>query len=483
MTTPAYDIAIVGAGTAGLPAAIIAARKGAKVVLIEAADKVGGTLHMSSGSFSSGGSAAQSAHGWSDSAARHYADCLKLSHGTANPAILQLWTQHAAAMTDWLHAEGVNIGENGPKLNPGHELYDVPRTFNMPGGAISSIAVLAAALEPLVTNGSVDLRLSTRMTDLLTDDSGAVCGIVADNAAGTSEIRAAKVALTTGGYSRNPELWNALHEGTVPHRVYTYPHSRGDGMAAAFKLGAVADHAQHFLPTYGATQDIDNPENFWIHSLTQPTLRPQWEISVTRDGDRFMAEDNPSPDARERALLGLPDQSFWVIYDARIKRDARPLMLWDEDKLQRAFAGSEDFQSAATIADLARACGMAPARLERTISEYNAGVSVNSDKFGRKHLPAQIAKAPFYAIRHFATSVVSWGGLVVSDRLEVLRADGSPIPGLYAGGEIMGMGVFGHTFLGGSTLSASLTFGTLLGEWLAPTDAGSQSLKGTRNAD
>lgn len=468
MTVSQYDIAIVGAGTAGLPAAITAARKGARVVLVEAAEKIGGTLHMSSGSLSSGGSAAQVSHGICDSAARHYVDCLKLSHGTANPEILRLWTQNAASMTDWLFAEGVNLGDGGPKLNPGHELYDVARTFNIPGGAVEAIPVFAKMLEPLVEDGTVDLRLSTRMTGLLADERGAVRGLTAETADGETEILAGKVALTTGGYSQNEELWNEMHDNAVPRRVFTYPHSRGDGMQAARKLGAATDYAQHFLPTYGALQDIDDAGQHWLYSLTQPGFRPPWEISVNADGERYIAEDNGSPDARERALLGLPDESFWVIYDAQIKRDAPPLIRWDDKKVERAFRENDNFQTANTIADLAKACGMDEAKLVRTVSEYNLGVSVNSDRFGRKHMPALINEAPFFAVRHFSTSVVSWGGLVVNDRLEVLREDGNPIPNLYAGGEIMGMGVFGHTFLGGSTLSGSLTFGKLLGEWLAP---------------
>ena len=468
MTGPAFDLAVIGAGTAGLPAAITAARLGAKVVLVEAADRIGGTLHMSSGSFSSGGSAAQAAHGIADSAARHYIDCIKLSHGTANPALLHLWTGHAAAMTDWLHAEGVDLGAGGPRLNPGHELYDVPRTFNMPGGAAAAIPRLADALEPLIASGAVELRLGTRMIGLLTDGEGAVCGVGVEDAGGNGEIRARKVALTTGGYTGNQQLWDELHGPAVPRRTFAWQFARGDGIVAARKLGAMVDYAQHFLPTYGALQDIDDPAQFWLWSRTQPIHRLPWEISVANDGARFMAEDNPSADAREHALLALADHSFWVIYDARIAREAPPLVQWDAEKLARAFATSGNFRSAASIPDLAHLCGLDPARLQRTIAEYNAGVSANADVFGRRHLPAAIAEAPFFAIRHFATSVLTWGGLVVDDRLRVLRGDGLPIPNLHAAGEILGMGVFGHTFLGGSSLSSSLTFGKLLGEWLAP---------------
>ncbi len=466
MTSQTWDIAIVGAGTAGLPAAIAAGRKGAKVILIEAADTIGGTLHLSSGSFSSGGSKAQAAFGIKDSAERHYVDCVKLGHGSADDDILRLWVENAPTMTDWLVELGVDIGPDGPKLNPGHELYDVPRTFNMPGGAISSIPVFKEALQPLIDEGTVELRLSTRMTDLTTDEGRAVTGLKVEGPDGAEDISASKVVLTTGGYTQSPEMWNELHEG-VPHRVHSYPHSLGDGLKVARDLGATVDHTHNFLPTFGASRDIDNPGTHWIHSRVAPSYRAPWEICVNQRGERFLSEDNGSPDDRERALLKQPDQAFWVVYDERIARIAPPLFIWDEEKVARGFAESDDFQSADTLAELAGKCGMPAETLERTVKDYNAGVSVNSDLFGRKHLPAQITQAPFYAIRHTSTSVVTWGGLKVDKSLRVLRADGSPIPNLYAGGEILGMGVFGHTFLGGSTLSASLTFGLILGEQLS----------------
>lgn len=449
-----------------MPAAIVAARRGARVALVEAADRIGGTLHLASGSLTSAGSAVQTSNGLTDGAERHYLNCLRLSHGSANPDILRLWTRHAGSMTDWLHAEGVDLGP-GPVFDPAHALYDVARSFNIPGGAAAIVPVFERILLPLVEAGRIDLRLSTRMTGLLRHADGGAAGIAVESGGKAEVIYASSTVLTTGGYANDDALWTELHPH-VPRRVHVGSHARGDGFRAARELGAAIDYAHHFLPMFGACRDPGKPEDYRLHSMIQPHLRLPWEIIVNTRGQRFVAEDNPSPDARERALMAQPDQSFWVIYDERIRRDAPPLLRWSEAKVKAAFRKHEDFVTAPSIEMLADACGIDRAALARTIAGYNEGVSVNSDVLGRTHLPALIREGPFYAIRHYATSVASWGGLVVNDELEVLREDGNRIPNLHAAGEVMGMGVFGHTYLGGAMLSASLTFGKLLGEWLAP---------------
>ncbi len=96
----AWDVIVVGAGTAGIPAALFAARRGAKVLLVESSDKVGGTLALSTGSFSAAGSEVQAAAGIEDSSSRHLSDSLRISGGTSDVSMLKLWVDHAAANLD-----------------------------------------------------------------------------------------------------------------------------------------------------------------------------------------------------------------------------------------------------------------------------------------------------------------------------------------------------------------------------------------------
>ncbi len=186
-------------------------------------------------------------------------------------------------------------------------------------------------------------------------------------------------------------------------------------------------------------------------------------------GERFVAEDNPSVDAREHALLDQPNLTFWIVYDDRIRREAPPLIAdWDEARFDTAFAEHPSFQKADIVASLAAQCDIEPGTLSTTIAEYNAAVESGDDRLGRKHMPARIEEAPYYAIRSHGVVLRTVAGLAVNADLQVLDGNGKPIPNLYAAGEILGSGIFGgRAFVGGVGVTPAVGFGRLLGRKLA----------------
>lgn len=454
----AYDVAIAGAGPAGITAALFAAARGARVVLVEAADKVGGTLPLSSGSFSAAGHPRQLAKGIQDDPDAHVADSLRLSHGTGQVPLIRLWQENAADTLQWLFENGLQVGEQDPSFNPVHALYKTPRTYTPPNGGQGYLDVIAPLLQAQIDAGTVTLMLNTRINGLIRDADGRVAGLTA----GETQIAAKAVLLATGGYASSDELWRELHG--LPRQVYASAYSQGDGLKAARAAGARIDYAENFLPTFGAVQDIDQPDKFWLGTKAMPIMRPSWEVFVNSRGVRFMAEDDQNLDTIERALKAQGDLQFWAIYDARIAREAPSFWLWPPEKVARAFATHPDFVQADTLEALAENMGVEASTLARSLADFNAGQAVGSDLYGRRHMPLPVAEAPFYAVRHYGTSVVTWGGVVTDEALRVVDSDGRPIPGLYAAGEIMGKGTFGHTFLAGSSVSSAMTYGRLLGE-------------------
>ena len=102
--------------------------------------------------------------------------------------------------------------------------------------------------------------------------------------------------------------------------------------------------------------------------------------------------------------------------------------------------------------------------LKTTIDQYNRGRVVGSDAWDRTHTPLPIENPPFYAIKHYAIAVCGFAGIVCDNELRILDANGAPIPNLYGGGELLGMGLWGNAFLGGSSIGGCLTMGRLLGE-------------------
>ena len=206
---------------------------------------------------------------------------------------------------------------------------------------------------------------------------------------------------------------------------------------------------------------------------TYPQFRQPWEVYVDLNGKRFVREDEPSVDTRERALLSLPDMQFWVIYDEAIKGTAPSLFAKvTAEVAETRFGHHPSYHRADSLAELARLTGMNAETLQSTIDAYNHAITAGElDAMGREHRPLPIAQGPFYAIRHVGWSIVGFAGLSVDDTLRVLDQNKQPIPNLYAAGEVLGLGATsGNSFVGGMSVTPAMTFGRLLGQRL-----GSQS--------
>jgi len=456
-----YDVIVVGAGTAGLPAALGAAARGLRVALVEAGAEIGGTLRLSSASISAAGTSIQAANGIEDDADRHFRDCLRINHGTGDHVLLRRWIDEAAAMVEWLLSLGWTCTLDAPVFAPEHDLYDVPRTYRSSRQGFSLIDAFAPGLDEAVAAGRIVPHLSTRFRDLIVDD-GRATGIVAERGGATVRLEAKAVILSTGGFSGSARHWQELH-GLVPIR-YHIDTVVGDAIDPVRAAGGSLWFEEYVLPAFGATRDMGSPAAAWIHSYVLPSMRPPWEIYVNARGERFMAEDEPSIDARERALMAQPGWSFWSIYDEAIRREAPPLFRWEPEKVEAMFAGAdEDYVRAGSIAELAEGCGVPADALAGTIDLFNRGQRVGSDRWRRQHMPRPIGEGPFYAVRHHGCSISSYPGLRVDEALRVLRTDGTAIDGLYAAGEVIGIGFLGHGFLSGSIVSSAITFGLRLG--------------------
>jgi len=202
--------------------------------------------------------------------------------------------------------------------------------------------------------------------------------------------------------------------------------------------------------------------------LLSPGARKVWEIFVDRRGRRFMQEDHPSIDYRERALFSQPGTAMHIILDEGILQNAAPLTLEDAATYRARFGRHPAFIKARTIDELARKLDVPVGNLRKTIAQYNRAVDAEFDREqGKQFLIRRIEKAPYYAIKAQGITVVSPAGLTVDKQLRVLNRAGKPIKNLYAAGEVLGFGrTSGNAYVGGLSLTPALTFGKLLGEKL-----------------
>jgi fumarate reductase flavoprotein subunit len=458
-----WDVVVVGAGTAGLPCAIFAAKRGAKVIVIEAADKIGGTLWLASGQLSGTKTKLQAKRGIEDDPGRHFADFMRINHGTGDHPFMKLFAENAGATVDWLYDIGWRPQDDHPAITYGHEIYTTPRTYWAKDGGVGIASALQPVFDAEAKKGNITLKLSTRMSEIITDERGGAAGLRVISNGKTEEIRGKNIVLACGGYAASAELWGKFHNRPV--RGHFWPHSQGDGVKAALSLGADFKWAENFIPTFAGTSDPDAGDTKWINTICVPQMRMPWEIYVNLNGERFIAEDNPSVDQRERALMKQPDMAFWSIYDEAAREKAPPLLfMWPKEKQERAFAGHADYRKGDTLDELAAATGLPASALRHTVERYNQGQAVKSDAFGRQHLPLPIGKGPFYAVKHYAISVVSFGGVNTDLKCRVLKPNGQPIPSLYAAGEMVGFGRFGNAYLSGTSIGPAITFGRLLGD-------------------
>jgi flavocytochrome c len=471
MQKTSFDLIIVGAGTAGMAAAITAAELGRRVLVIEKDSRIGGTLHWTAGQMSAGGSKAQAKKGIVDSPKAHFDDVMRINNGSADAWMIRLATEEAPKTMDWLAENGFEFADDSPKLVYGHVPYQTARTHFGKDVGRSILKVLQPLFDKQVKEGNIVLRLNTKLFDLLINDNQEIIGILVSISQKLKKsFFAKKVILSTGGYAANHQLFAERHPSLSRLISTASPNSQGEGLLIAEKHGGVFHNAEKALSTNGGLE-LD-PESgrtdFWgaWARVSNAVDREPHEIYVTDEGRRFINEDEPSPDVRERAVEALPNRRFWVIFDENTRKTTPPLILWwtmerflEETKRKKAMWQAD------SLAQLADKTGLPKTDLLASIERFNALIDAQSDPdFGRKLLNDKVLQPPFYAVLTYAINLISFGGLKVNENLQVVQQNGQPIVGLYAAGEILGAGATsGNAFCGGMLLTPALSFGRILG--------------------
>ncbi|MEU6075777.1 FAD-dependent oxidoreductase [Micromonospora sp. NPDC047074] len=465
---------IVGSGNAGLAAAVRLSQRGVPAILVEKNARLGGQLHLSGGAFSAAGTRRQAARGIQDSPAEHYADVLRISHGTATAPLVRLATEHAATAVDWLDALGFPFVDECPAIVRGHEPYGRARTYWGAHPRNGGAAILETLL-PHLDRAVVEVRTGEQVVEILTETgTGAprVTGIRTIGPAGERVVPATTVIMATGGYAASRELLAQLQPRYAQALVGCLPHATGDGHRMLMDLGVPMTGQDTYLPTMGMIEDPDSPG--YAFPLTRARLvvdanaRLPWEIWVNAHGERFVDETGLSPDHRERALLRQPELSMWGIWNEAALRHAPSSPIgpdWTAEQVRAEAAAGRWLHRADSVAELARMVGLPPAALSRTLAGY---ATDQPDPFGRTYRPDPLTEPPFYAVRTTGAMLLSRGGPVVDELLRPVTTSGASVEGLHAIGELLGMGQFsGDAFAGGMSVGPALTFGVWIADRLA----------------
>ncbi len=461
------DIAIVGGGGAGLAAAVAAAEKGVKVIVLEKRHRLGGNSAMAEGFFAAE-SPVQKRMMIDAQRDMLFRIAMDYAHWKINPRIVRAFIDKSGDTVQWLENKGLKI-DSVSALYPNQ----VPQTWHvLKNGGIDLIRILGKNCEKL----KVKMLLETAAKKLLTGKKGNVRGVLAATKGKEIRITAKCVVIATGGYGRNKELlkkycptYTDLIENIgLPHM--------GDGLLMTTEIGGATEDLgilQLFGPTPGG------PPSRLSAVATEPNT-----LWVNKRGERFTDEaiGFTFPESAN-TVNRQPDKTSYSILDSKIVQNiikqglikgegrlfvAQGTKLTHLGKHLQLEAGKGRVKISNTWGEIAKWIGVAHEVLEATIEEYNDCCDLGYDKIfckERRYL-LPLRTPPFYAMKCHVGFIGTIGGIKINHRMEVLDLKDRPIQGLYAAGVDTG-GWESDTYcarLSGSTFGFAINSGRIAGE-------------------
>ena len=481
------DLVVVGAGCAGLSAAVAAVDAGAtSVVILERTGRTGGSLALTNGSMAAACTRVQKADGIDDTIDAFVDDIMRIGSmygGKPNEELVRVYCEEDTAAFEWLWDHGLADYEfrktpDGKivQLAPEHELYSVPRTCYIqqckdPSSFVSAPhEILDSYVRALP---EVTIRFNTRATELVPNNLGQVTSVVAVDADGatTSYTGTHGVVVCTGGYGANPTILGMYAPNGDSYLTGCGSWSDGNGLQLMQKVGGTLTHMDYIPHGAVGLENLESPG----HGQIAPTYTFRaGGICVNRDGKRFMNE-NVSPTVHEEATSEQPGAMRFDVFTDKIADDLRAAgnaALLDMYYTSETSIAYRSMKQADTIEGLAREMGVPEEAFKKTVDDYNAAVVAGgTDEFGRsyddgtdtyKFCTNKIEGDRFYAVPLHNLVVMTLGGIACDARLNVVDGEGTPIPGLYAAGEVVG-GVWGRQPSSACGTMGSVTFGRLTG--------------------
>ena len=482
------DVVVVGAGGAGMTAAITAAAEGKNVVILESQSMVGGNSVRATGGMNAGKTVYQDENEFGESAgvektlktaAEKYADNETITalaktvseqwaayqanptgyfdsvelmeldtmiggKGINDPELVETLCANSADAIDWLDEHGItlhNVSSFG-----GASVKRIHRPVNAEGKTVSVGSYMIPLLQENCEKAGVKMMLDTTATEILTDANGAAVGVKATGASGeTVTVNAKAVVLATGGFGANLDMVVKYKPELKGFMTTNAPGIQGQGIEMAQAIGA-------------ATVDMDQIQ---IHptveantaALITEGLRGDGAILINEEGQRFIDEVG-TRDVVSAAEIAQTGSYSWLVVDQAMA---------DASSVIQGYIKKGYTVTGATYEELGKAMGVDAAAFAETMEKWNGYVEAKNDPdFGRTSFANPLNTAPYYAVKVTAGVHHTMGGLKINANTEVLNEKGEVIPGLFAAGEVTG-GVHGANRLGGNAVADFTVFGRIAG--------------------
>jgi len=459
-----FDVVVVGAGTSGLPAVLTALEEGVTVGCLQ--------KEIDPVAQGNGGSGVILEESTELGVLRWMQGYREASSYRINWDLTKFFAMYSGETLAWVDQMSTAAGYPAATYTPtrtekedGSYVTTALHSFGIkPESCKELVVALAAYAEGL----GAEFFYSTPAVQLVTDDAGAVTGVVGKNADGDYiKFNATKgVILATGDYQNNDSLVKRYSPDLAPFARKQY-NKTGDGILLSAALGARMAPVPHSKQMH----DMDSgPMLMTFHPF----------MAVNMEGERFMNEEIPMVN------WNLPLRSQPGEDPGRMCR------IWDSDYMEvaKAWGGPPpaspeallnyvpgavddpkgvkpdliDTHRADTLNELAEALGLPADKLKATVERYNAFCEAGFDEdFGKqKKYLAPIKNPPFWGTRHWMRITSTGCGVLVDGKYQVIDAEKNPIPGLYAvgwgAGDLAG-GIDWPLYQGGMSIGSCMTSG------------------------
>ena len=483
------DVVVIGAGGAGMTAAMTAADAGQKVVILESQAMVGGNSARATGGMNAAKTVYQDENEFDQAAgvektlataAEKYADNETITalaktvseqwaayqanptgyfdsvelmeldtmvggKGINDPELVKTLCEGTADAIDWLDENGItlhNVSSFG-----GASVKRIHRPVNEEGKVVSVGAYMIPLLQENCEKRGIDIVLNTTVDTILTDANGAAVGVSGtDKDGNTVVVNAKSVILATGGFGANLDMVTQYKPELAGFMTTNAAGAQGQGieMATAIGAGTVDMDQIQIHPTVEAN----------TAALITEGLRGDGAILVNANGERFIDEVG-TRDVVSAAEIAQPGSYSWLIVDQAMA---------DASSVIQGYIKKGYTKTGATYEELAKELDVDPAAFANTMETWNGYVEAKNDPdFGRTSFANPLNNGPYYAIKVTAGVHHTMGGVIINSATEVLKEDGTVIPGLFAAGEVTG-GVHGANRLGGTAVADFVVFGRIAGE-------------------
>lgn len=437
------DVVIIGAGGAGMAAAVEAASAGKSVIIVEKMPIVGGNTNRATGGINAAETSIQEKEGIVDTIDTYYNDTFKGGKEENDPALLRVMVENSASAVDWLNELGAGLTRvslSGGATNPRiHTPED--------GSAVGPVVV--KVLQDKLTELGVEIMMETTATGII-EENGAAVGIEAETVSGNSfKIHAKAVIIAAGGFGANSDMVESFRPDLVGFSTTNHAGATGDGIELGQEAGAA----------------LDDIEQIQIHPTTDPEsgymftegLRGDGAILLNKEGKRF-TDELLTRDVVSANILKQTDGIAYLVTNEEMKNENAALAGY----IKKGYA-----VECATLADVAKAIGADEAAVVETMNKYKESVASGSDaEFGRTHLTQALAEGPYYILTVTPGIHHTMGGLKIDTATRVMNTEGKAIKGLYAAGEVTG-GIHGANRIGGNAVTDIIVFGRIAGKTAA----------------